>query len=214
MINKKKQTFKKHKVGLILGLLALANSIVIGFASFVALPHNKVETTQDVSIKVNSAYNQQINFEMDSFTPFTLHPNGFFDTSTNAVNNTNGSIKITLSYTSSLTVDIPLDISLTNSLDSNFFVMVSAVQFKVGSSTIANQFTSLTGNAITYNDISAEKFGILSTSAGVSKTGKIDLIFTFALSSTYRSDFYNNVFKTLYGKSFYFTLSIQTDLGE
>lgn len=213
MIKKKKQTFKKHKVGLILGLLALANSIVIGFASFIALPHRKVETTPDVSIKVDSSYNQQINFQMDSFTPFTLHPNGFFDTSTNTLNNTNGTIKITLSYTSSLTVDIPLDISLTNSLDSNFFVMITGAQFKVGGSTISNQYTSRVGNSIIYDDVSAEKLGVLSASAGTNKTGKIDLSFTFVLSSTLTSDFYNNVFNTLYGESFNFTLSIKTDLG-
>ena len=103
---RKKKFYKKHKLAIILGLLATANLSIIGFATFVVTERDiTTQVGDDITINVDSKLEQKATFTYDATASsiFTLHPSGFYDStnSTNPINYSNGYLTIILKYESS-----------------------------------------------------------------------------------------------------------------
>lgn len=205
---RKKKFYKKHKIAIILGLLATANLSIIGFATFVVpAKEPTVSVLPDIQVQVGdvTSENQSVTFTIDSFTSFTVHTDGFYDETTKTLSNV-AKFSIATTFTSTLTIETNFEISLTNSITNSnydFFGQLSATKFIVGSYEKKSP-TSYENKTLTYSDVPASKLGVKDVGSG-----SLTFTFEFTVSTDNYTAFYNNVFKNIYEKDLTFTLSIK-----
>lgn len=185
---RKKKFFKKHKIAIILGLLATANLSVIGFATFVfPATDPTISTLPDVDINVGEtgSRTEAVTFSIGEVTSFSIHPDGFLS---NGVLSNSATLSVVINYSNcTLVSNINFSVSLSNTLETDFFSLLSAIKFKIGETEIKTYTYS--NKTITYSSgITAEKLGIIGKTSG-----SITFTFTFTVATPEKS-FYEDYF--------------------
>lgn len=200
---RKKKFFKKHKIAIILGLLATANLSVIGFATFVfPATDPTISTLPDIDINVGETGNrtEAVTFSIGEVTSFSIHPDGFLS---NGVLSNSATLSVIINYSNcTLVSNINFSVSLSNTLETDFFSLLSAIKFKIGETEIKTYTYS--NKTITYSSgITAEKLGILGKTSG-----SLTFAFTFTVATPENSFYQDYFLSNLYNKNLSFALSI------
>lgn len=211
---RKKKFYKKHKLAIILGLLATANLSIIGFATFgVRATDPTISTLPDVDVNVGEV--TSFKFTSLKFTPFKLHTDGFYDDTTKTLSE-KATLKIETEFENPLPPGSNFEISLNNESDYrgendekfDFFACLTAIKIKVGSYS-ANAYSEYKNNTLTYSDVSGVTLGIDNVA-----TGSLNFEFTFtvktAIFNSTDGNFYTDVFKKIHNQNFVFTLSMKS----
>lgn len=205
---RKKKFYKKHKLAIILGLLATANLSIIGFATFGV--SNTIARVPEVEVNVEEISPTFI-FTSMTFTPFKLHTDGFYDESTKVISD-KAILKIQTKYINTMPAGTNFEISVNNKSDVtefDFFDCLTTIELKVGSYDKTNSYTTYINKTLTYSNISGVTLGIDNVA-----TGSLEFEFTFtvktAIFNSTDGDFYTDVFKKIHNQNFVFTLSMKS----